>query len=237
VERLAALCEQLCDNADDQTLKADIIRLLRNIVELRPRERAGHTVDGPTAAAFQEAHKVVINTLSQIAMSDAATATTTATPAEEGSGSSAASSSSDVLLSEAYWIVVSHKFHGLDVTAELLRNLMEALASRGDGRVFNLADACAMYANNQLDPPMIAALFRACRVAGDHHRAKTLLDLLKDLVPGYVATASPGIVRDLQVLKVLPAREGHLFDEMSASQPPPPLAPLPSSGVDEGDKK
>jgi hypothetical protein len=209
VEKLAAMCEQLFDNGDDRTLLASIIQLLRTIVDLRPRERAGNIMDGPTAAAFQQAHKTVINVLAQVG-----------------------GDSNDVLLSEAYWIIVSHKYHGLSVTPELLHPLMDAMSNRGDGRVFNLADACAFFSGNKLDPQMIASLFRACRVAGDHHRAKTLLQLLKDLVPGYLSHAPAEIVDDLEMLKVLPERHGHMFDDLQ--EDPPSLPPLPYASSSVG---
>ena len=195
VERLAAMCEQLFDSRDDRALVSAIVGLLRKIVDLRPRDGG---VDSSTTAAFQEAHKMVISAFAATAGDD------------------------DALLSEAYWIVVAHKFHGLQITSEVLLPLVDAMSSKGDGRVFNLADACVVYSKNKLDQPIVEALFRTCRVAGDHHRAKTLLQLLKDVVPGYLSKAPAEVYDHLVTLKVVPPRCSHLFD---GSDVDPPVLP------------
>ncbi|CCW61068.1 unnamed protein product [Phytomonas sp. EM1] len=114
-------------------------------------------------------------------------------------------------VNDAYNIVIAHKYQGLIVTKEIIRPLIEALSRHGDCRVFNLVDLCVLYSNNQIDMPIIAGLFRTCAVAGDHHRARTLLQLLQDIVPGFLVKATPDIIEVLKELKVLPPEPYHLF--------------------------
>lgn len=114
-------------------------------------------------------------------------------------------------IDEAYGIVVSHKYHGLIVTKEVIEPLLRVMSRRGDCRVFNLVDLCVLYSNSVVDMSAVTYLFRACAVAGDHYRAQTLLQLLKEVVPGFLIKAPAEVKELLKELKVLPPDPLQLF--------------------------
>ena len=124
----------------------------------------------------------------------------------------------------AYQLVIIHKYHGLSVDVQLVNMLGEKLCETGDSRMFNLVDACALFSGNKLDLKTIELMFRACVVAGDHHRARTLYGILRDSIPGVSSKLSAASVVALTSLKVLPRRE-HLFTSLSAEVPCIPKQP------------
>lgn len=120
-------------------------------------------------------------------------------------------SDSEKYLNEAYNVVVSHKYHGLIVTKEIIRPLLAKFARRGDGRNFNLADLCVLYSNCVVDMEVIAALFRTCALNGDVYRAQSLLNILKSIVPGFMVKASDDVINSLRTLHILSHEPLHLF--------------------------
>lgn len=188
----------------------DLITSLRNLVDLRPRQRAIGTtsydegedsetdvlnaerkdhisskMDEYSQKVLQRAHEEVITVL--------------------------CASNELENLNEAYSIIISHKYHGLIVTKEVIKPLLRAFARRGDGRAFNLVDLCVLYSNQTVDMDVFSCLFRVCAVNGDHHRAKTMLKLLEETIPGFLIKAPANITQDLQALKVLAYEPAHLF--------------------------
>lgn len=188
----------------------DLINSLRNLVDLRPKqqgttnmnfseggeynnemideewkEHASCKLDAYSQKILQRAHEEAITVLC----------------------------ASDDLeyLNEAYSIIISHKYHSLIVTKEVIKPLLRAFARRGDGRAFNLVDLCVLYSNQTVDMDVFSCLFHVCAVNGDHYRARTMLKLLEETIPGFLLKAPESIKQDLQYLKVLPYEPAHLF--------------------------
>ncbi|ESL11287.1 hypothetical protein TRSC58_00966 [Trypanosoma rangeli SC58] len=196
----------LDDAASSSAIYDNLLQSLRAIVELRPREN----VDGDTSAAtgatpqemkgeeeeeeearvlarqhFQEAHRLVLTAFAR--------------------------SQVEERLNQAYTILVTHKYHGLVIAKDAVNPLLDALSRRGDCRVFNIVDLCVLYSGSHIDYDTITYLFRACRVAGDFYRARTLYQLLRDMIPGFLLRAPEAIKDTLQELKILPPEPAHLF--------------------------
>lgn len=115
------------------------------------------------------------------------------------------------LISDAYSILVSHKYHGLKIRSSMVHPVMAALSRRGDCRAFNLVDLCVLYSNETVDMTTISYLFKACATAGDHYRARTLLQLIQEIVPGFLVKCPPSLLDTLRELKVVEAEPAHLF--------------------------
>ncbi|RNF26742.1 uncharacterized protein Tco025E_00976 [Trypanosoma conorhini] len=199
----------LDDASSSGAIYDDLLQSLRAIVELRPREG----VDGDTAAAtdatqqvsgeaageaeeeeerkalerqqFQEAHRLVLTAFARSQLEER--------------------------LNQAYTILVTHKYHGLVITKDAVNPLLDALSRRGDCRVFNIVDLCVLYSGSHIDYDTLIYLFRACRVARDFYRARTLYQLLREMIPGFLLRAPEAIKDALQELKILPPEPAHLF--------------------------
>merc|ERR1711964_15961 len=98
----------------------------------------------------------------------------------------------------AYSIINAHKYYGLKVTSDLVRPLVAVYAAKGDSRAFNLVDVCTLFSGSAIDVETVDALFECCAAAHDHRRARTLLDLLREEVPGIVTKLSDMSIRNLQ---------------------------------------
>lgn len=117
----------------------------------------------------------------------------------------------DEWLNEAYNIIVTHKYHGVKITKELILPLLEVFSRRGDCRAFNVVDLCVLYSNETVDMQTIALLFRTCAAAGDHYRARTFLQLLNEIIPGFLVKCPQSVRESLQELKLLNPPPRHLF--------------------------
>ncbi|EPY28530.1 hypothetical protein STCU_05050 [Strigomonas culicis] len=185
-----------------QVVYTDLVTSLRNLVSYRPKtvssaagsgysdtddpDDIGVTLlDEETQKSLQEAHRIVLNAL--------------------------CGSHKEQCVQDAYNIVVVHKYHGLVVTKEIILPLTDLLSRRGDCRVFNLVDLCVLYSNSTVDMDIITHLFRSCAVAGDVYRAKTLLQLLQETIPGFLLKASAEVKDALRTLGILEAQPLHLF--------------------------
>ena len=131
-------------------------------------------------------------------------------------------------INDAYLTVVTHKYHGLGVTKEVIAPLVRVLGERGDCRALNLVDLCTLYCGNKIDLAIVGSLFRMCEVAGDHHRAKALLSLLKEIIPGFLTKAPAVVLSSLKRLKVplssSPTVTGETYHLFSALDPEKKIA-------------
>ncbi|KAG8344549.1 hypothetical protein ERJ75_000828500 [Trypanosoma vivax] len=209
------------DESSCSAIYDDLLQSLRALVELRPREMEGGTHDACTTwrdsgpaentekkkvsqqeerrqrhlkedkdllkRRFQEAHQLVVAAFSR--------------------------SLDQERLNQAYIILVAHKYHGLVITSEIANPLLEVLSRRGDCRVFNIVDLCVLYSGSNIDYDTLTCLFRACRVAGDFYRARTLFQLLREMIPGFLLRAPEAIREMLCELKVLEPEPKHLFSD------------------------
>ncbi|ORC85338.1 uncharacterized protein TM35_000361980 [Trypanosoma theileri] len=190
------------DPESSNTIYDDLLQSLRALVELRPRdnsiqqeeelleEKGGggeeeEEIRRITQFHFQEAHRLVVTAFAQ--------------------------SHVEERLNQAYTILVTHKYHGLIITRELMHPLMDVLSRRGDCRVFNIVDLCVLYSGNSIDYETLNYLFQSCRVAGDFYRARTLYQLLREMIPGFLLRAPESIKEALRGLKVLEPEPNHLF--------------------------
>ncbi|KAH9586732.1 hypothetical protein LSM04_008446 [Trypanosoma melophagium] len=191
------------DPESSSTIYDDLLQSLRALVELRPRDsnnynsnnsdnlREGHLLEEEkdvrrvTQLHFQEAHRLVVTAFAQ--------------------------SHVEERLNQAYTILVTHKYHGLIITRELMHPLLDVLSRRGDCRVFNIVDLCVLYSGSSIDYETLTYLFQACRVAGDFYRARTLYQLLREMIPGFLLRAPEAIKEALRGLKVLEPEPNHLF--------------------------
>jgi hypothetical protein len=107
-------------------------------------------------------------------------------------------------LTTAYTLLNAHKYYGLRITQSLILPLLTCFANTGDSRLFNLVDVCTLFSGCAIDARTIALMVRCCRIASDHHRAKALMELLRDDSAGILAKIGPGALDDLRHLKVLP---------------------------------
>ncbi|KAG5486755.1 hypothetical protein LSCM1_08011 [Leishmania martiniquensis] len=211
------LLEMDSDTVDEEgraAIYADLLTSLRSLVEMRPRfslhDGVAHADDGGGGAAGgalsgeedegdteQLRLDAATQAILQRAHSDVITALCAAHK-EEWSN-------------EAYNILVAHKYHGLKITNDLIRPVVEVLSRRGDCRVFSLVDLCVLYSNEPVDMHTIALLFRTCAAAGDHYRARTFLQLLQEIVPGFLVKCPASVKESLQELKLLEPPPRHLF--------------------------
>lgn len=186
-EAICGYRELMKDKELTSTQREDILNnmlvSLRTMVDVRPR---GDAMDADTKALYQHGHAIVIEAL--------------------------CSTRDSAHISKAYLVVVAHKYHNLSIDVALIRPLVEAMSRRGDCRVFNLIDLVTLYCNNAVDFETINSLFRACQVAGDHHRAKSLYSMLKAVIPGFLVKAPSEVTQNLVELKVLPQQGGNMFD-------------------------
>eukprot|EP00796_Vickermania_ingenoplastis_P010859 gene10859-7525_t len=217
------------DKEGKQAVYNDLLSSLRNLVELRPRvncfdgqENIG-TVDR-SLADLQDSNQSRLDTNSQRLMQRAHQEVITVL----------SSSGDETYLNEAYGVLISHKYHGLVITKEVIRPLLRAFAQKGDGRVFNLVDLCVLYSNNTVDMDVLGALFQTCAVNGDYYRASSLLQLLEDSIPGFLLKASDDVIEALRSLRILPNEPLHLFatqEDISIfkalGRTPAPLLELP----------
>ncbi|KAG5511837.1 hypothetical protein GH5_08151 [Leishmania sp. Ghana 2012 LV757] len=218
--RLLELDSDTVDEEGRAAIYADLLTSLRSLVEMRPRfsrrdgadlaaggdgdgagapdalsgggggeddegDREQLRLDAATQAILQRAHSDVITAFC-------------AAHKEEWSN-------------EAYNILVAHKYHGLKITNDLIRPVVEVLSRRGDCRVFSLVDLCVLYSNEPIDMHTIALLFRTCAAAGDHYRARTFLQLLNEIIPGFLVKCPASVKESLQELKLLEPPPRHLF--------------------------
>lgn len=203
----AAVTTQHLDEACSQ-----LIQSLRLVVEHRPRTDLGFSDDGAramdpeTRRRYQEVHSKAIAALCD--------------------------TRSERWLQEAYVIIVTHKYHQLLIDAHVVRPLLRRFARTGDGRAFNIVDLITLYSNQKIDYDTIECLFRVCNVSGDFHRAKALLQILKETVPGFLSKAPQGIIDPLRELGVLPPIPGDAFElpseDSPAQVPSRPLVELPT---------
>ncbi|KAG5511228.1 hypothetical protein JKF63_07170 [Porcisia hertigi] len=214
--RLLELDSDTLDEEGRTAIYADLLTSLRSLVEMRPRftrrnngslsvadaasdsapsEGGGDDddegygeqlrVDAATQAILQRAHVEVITAFC-------------AAHEEEWSN-------------EAYSILVAHKYHGIKITNDLIRPVLEVFSRRGDCRVFSLIDLCVLYSHAPIDMHTIALLFRTCAAAGDHFRARTFLQLLGDIIPGFLVKCPASVKESLRELRVLDHPPRHLF--------------------------
>lgn len=212
-------------------LYEDIVTSLRHLVDLRPRNVSQHGFEGSSllgASAFGAGASGDGDTEPELAATGSSGDDDAA--AVKSAGQSMDPTSRRIMqaahervirvlcdsldadrINEAYGITVAHKYHGLVITKEVIKPLLTTMSRRGDCRVFNLVDVCVLYSDSTVDMECIACLFRACAVAGDHYRARTLLELLEDIVPGFLVKAPAEVRESLKDLRVLPPEPMHLF--------------------------
>lgn len=209
----------------------DLLISLRNLVDLRPRQSGDSIEDYPSSgvvdgslADLMDGQLYHLDPASQLVMQRAHEEVITVFSESED----------DIFLNEAYGIIISHKYHGLVITRSIIKPLLKAFARRGDGRVFNLVDLCVLYSNNTIDVEILGYLFQTCAVNGDYYRARTLLKLLEDSIPGFLLKATEDIKEHLRTLNILPFEDQHLFlseEDIRISEalgrPPNPLRSLP----------
>ncbi|CBZ23583.1 conserved hypothetical protein [Leishmania mexicana MHOM/GT/2001/U1103] len=210
--RLLELDSDTVDEEGRAAIYADLLTSLRSLVEMRPRfsrhNGANHAaaastpsdggggeedegdgeqlrLDAATQAILQRAHADVITAFC-------------AAHTEEWSN-------------EAYNILVAHKYHGVKITNDLIRPVLEVFSRRGDCRVFSLVDLCVLYSNESIDMHTIALLFRTCAAAGDHYRARTFLQLVNEIIHGFLVKCPASVKESLQELKLLDPPPRHLF--------------------------
>lgn len=218
------------DHEGKSAVYKDLLTSLRNLVDLRPRhssdspeyDSSSGVVDG-SLTDLMDGQPNQLDPASQIVMQRAHEEVITVF----------SESQDDMFLNEAYGIIISHKYHGLVITRSIIKPLLKAFASRGDGRVFNLVDLCVLYSNNIIDVEVLGYLFQTCAVNGDYFRARTLLKLLEDNIPGFLLKATEEIKEQLRSLSILPYEDQHLFmseEDISVNEalgrPPTPLRPL-----------
>ncbi|GET85963.1 hypothetical protein, conserved [Leishmania tarentolae] len=216
--RLLELDSDTVDDEGRAAIYADLLTSLRSLVEMRPRfsrqSSTNHAASGGATAAAaasttgdggeddeadgeQLRLDAATQEVLQRAHADVITALCTAHK-EEWSN-------------EAYNILVAHKYHGLKITSDLIRPVLEVFSRRGDCRVFSLVDLCVLYSNEAIDMHTIALLFRTCAAAGDHYRARTFLQLLNEIVHGFLVKCPASVTESLQALRLLDPPPRHLF--------------------------
>lgn len=200
--RLLDLDSDVVDEDGRTAIYNDLLTSLRSLVEMRPRftpqDGAG---DAGDAGDDDEGGSVRLDAVTQSILQRAHADVITAFCA----------SHRDEWFNEAYNIFVTHKYHGLKITKELIRPLLEVFSRRGDCRAFNLVDLCVLYSNEVVDMTTIAFLFRTCAAAGDHYRARTFLQLLNEIIPGFLVKCPAGVRESLRELKLLDPPPRHLF--------------------------
>lgn len=195
------------NDAATEAIYEDILNSLHNFVELRPRalsltsEKAPDLGDPDDSLSGDEVTQVTLDHRQQGLMQQT----------HEAVIQLFCSSHNSKRINDAYNIVVAHKYHGLQITKEIIGPLVDVLSLRGDGRVFNLVDVCVLYSNQAVDMHILSGLFRACAVAGDLYRAQVLLRLLVDVVPGLLLKAPADLKDSLRELQLLPMEAFHLF--------------------------
>jgi hypothetical protein len=107
-------------------------------------------------------------------------------------------------LADAYALINAHKYYGLSVTSELVLPLVQRFGANGDSRAFNLVDVCTLFSGGTICIHTVAALIECSAVAHDHHRARLLLELLREEVPGVVSLLPVQSSSQLCGVKVLP---------------------------------
>ncbi|SYZ62932.1 hypothetical_protein (plasmid) [Leishmania braziliensis MHOM/BR/75/M2904] len=215
--RLLELDSDTVDEKGRAAIYADLLTSLRSLVEMRPRFSRhnginlaagggggganslgdGGGVEDDEGDGEQLRLDAATQTILQRAHADVITAFCAAHK-EEWSN-------------EAYNILVAHKYHGLKITNDLIRPVLEVFSRRGDCRVFSLVDLCVLYSNAPIDMHTIALLFRTCAVAGDHYRARTFLQLMNEIIPGFLVKCPASVKESLQELKLLDPPPRHLF--------------------------
>ena len=65
--------------------------------------------------------------------------------------------------------------------------MLKILSPLGDSRVFNAIDVCTLFSGCSVTDEVLAEAFKTCAAAGDHHRARQLVQLLKNDVPGVLS--------------------------------------------------
>lgn len=196
------------DEEGKATVYTDLLESLRNLVEMRPRGYASGESDSAAGGLVDSSLSDLLNS-SQVMLDDATQSIMQRAHGEVISVFS--SSQEEKFLNEAYGIIISHKYHGLAITKELIKPLLSAFARNGDGRVFNLVDLCVLYSNNTVDLEVLASLFETCAKNGDYYRARALLQLLEETVPGFLIKAGEEIHEPLKALGILPRDSRHLF--------------------------
>ncbi|KAK7201434.1 hypothetical protein NESM_000206100 [Novymonas esmeraldas] len=211
--RLLELDSDALDGEGRAAIYADLLTSLRSLVEMRPRVVGSSTTGGAAtlvgdgdgdgggddeeADAEQTRVDAATQSILQRAHADVLTAFCAA-HTEEWS-------------SEAYGILVAHKYHGVKVTNALMRPVLEAFSRRGDCRVFSLVDLCVLYCGEPIDMHTIGLLLRTCASAGDHYRARTFLQLLNEIIPGFLVKRPASVTESLQELRLVDRPPPHLF--------------------------
>ncbi|CAG9568899.1 conserved hypothetical protein [Leishmania major strain Friedlin] len=220
--RLLELDSDTVDEEGRAAIYDDLLTSLRSLVEMRPRflrhNGAHHAAGGGAAAAASastpadggggggeedegDGEQLRLDAATQAILQRAHFDVITAFCAahkEEWSN-------------EAYNILVAHKYHGVKITNDLIRPVLEVFSRRGDCRVFSLVDLCVLYSNEPIDMHTIALLFRTCAAAGDHHRARTFLQLVNEIIHGFLVKCPASVKESLQELKLLDPPPRHLF--------------------------
>ncbi|CAC9446786.1 hypothetical protein conserved [Leishmania donovani] len=218
--RLLELDSDTVDEEGRAAIYDDLLTSLRSLVEMRPRfsrhDGAHHAAGGGAAAAASastpadggggeedegDGEQLRLDAATQAILQRAHTDVITAFCAahkEEWSN-------------EAYNILVAHKYHGVKITNDLIRPVLEVFSRRGDCRVFSLVDLCVLYSNEPIDMHTIALLFRTCAAAGDHYRARTFLQLVNEIIHGFLVKCPASVKESLQELKLLDPPPRHLF--------------------------
>lgn len=161
-----------------------MVNALHRMVDLKPRAQADF--DKESVQWYHEAHRMVLRRLCGTKRSE--------------------------WISEAYRLLTAHKYHHLVIDAAMAKPLLEALAQSGDSRVFNLVDLITLYCGKKIDFETIELMFQSCRVSQDYHRARALLTLLQETIPGFLAKAPAAVSQALVELKILPEPPKSLFE-------------------------
>lgn len=215
--RLLDLDSDTVDDEGRAAIYADLLTSLRNLVEMRPRlaqtdssNAAGGASSMAAAAAGDSGTGEEEDTDGEQVRLDAATqALLQRAHADVITAFCAAHS--EEWSNEAYNILVAHKYNGVKITNDLIRPVVDVFSRRGDCRVFSLVDLCVLYSNEPVDMHTIALLFRTCAAAGDHFRARTFLQLLSEVIPGFLVKCPSTVREALQELKLLDPPPRHLF--------------------------
>ncbi|KPI86118.1 hypothetical protein ABL78_4810 [Leptomonas seymouri] len=224
--RLLDLDSDTVDEDGRTAVYNDLLASLRSLVEMRPRFSQQDGVELPSTAAATGSDAEVDDRGGRGSMNewadlgeDEGSASAVLDAATQGILQRAhgdvitafCSAHKDEWTNEAYNILVTHKYNGVKITKELILPVLEVFCRRGDCRAFNLVDLCVLYSNQSVDMNTIALLFRTCAAAGDRYRAQTFLQLLNDVIPGFLVKCPASVRESLQELKLLDPPPRHLF--------------------------
>jgi len=114
---------------------------------------------------------------------------------------------------QCYFLISSHKYYGVKITSKMMLPMLKILSPLGDSRVFNAIDVCTLFSGCSVTDEVLAEAFKTCAAAGDHHRARQLVQLLKNDIPGVLSKIPKDGVDALVSLGVVKGLANTWFDD------------------------